>query len=783
MIAGRTGRKRLLAVVLGLLVALASLGTALAHANLVRSDPAIGASLPASPTRVQLWFSEAVEPTFSKAAVLDANRQPVDLGDSLVAPDDPSSLIVGVKPGLPSGIYVVAWTTQSKIDGHVVRGTVPFGVGASVVAPDAANQGAPQGAVSGTPLEMVLRWLILLAASTLVGSFGFWLLQANPIAGLTAEQDLPWTHLGRVRRWQGTVAWCALGAFILGNLALLVLQTATAADRPAPAVIGAPIVKVLTSTQFGGLWIARIILAILMGQIVLGRQRSDAPEKVWDRLAIVVGVALLGTITLTSHGASVDLGTPLGVLPVGVVVDWLHLIGVATWVGGLAQLAVVLLTVDRRFDDARRARFLGELVPRFSRLAGGATAVIAVTGLGEGLIHVGTLDNLLGTAYGQALGIKLFIGVPLAALAAVNHFVVRPALERARTSGALRDIRQALNEAGLLRGTVRFEYLLAAGIIGAVGVMTSLSPAQQIGASASTGPLSLQGIAGSRPVSFGLAPGRPGSNSYVVDVRDPSGQLATNIERVALRFTFLDSDLGVSETVLQKVRDGHFQGSSSDLAVAGRWQTEVVVRPTGQGDDRASFTFGVTPTGARVGEQPSLQVSWLFWTGLALVIGGLVAVGRGIWLRTWDVRRAAVVAMCGIGLVGTGGYVAGKDVLQAMGVASAQALAQSHPATPRSVANGALIFRQNCIACHGLDARGNGPLAPTMNPRPVDLILHTPLHPDSDLYGWISDGFPGSAMPAFRSRLTDQERWDVLNYLKSISGGGSPSTASGSSPS
>src|SRR5207302_9286518 len=74
---------------------------------------------------------------------------------------------------------VIAWTTQSKIDGHVVRGIVPFGIGVAVVPTDTAVQGPPQGPVSGSPVEMALRWLILLAAAALVGSFGFWLLQAD----------------------------------------------------------------------------------------------------------------------------------------------------------------------------------------------------------------------------------------------------------------------------------------------------------------------------------------------------------------------------------------------------------------------------------------------------------------------------------------------------------------------------------------------------------------------------------------------------------------------------
>jgi hypothetical protein len=105
-----------------------------------------------------------------------------------------------------------------------------------------------------------------------------------------------------------------------------------------------------------------------------------------------------------------------------------------------------------------------------------------------------------------------------------------------------------------------------------------------------------------------------------------------------------------------------------------------------------------------------------------------------------------------------------------------------HPATPQSIANGAVVFRQSCAMCHGLGARGNGPLAPTLNPRPSDLVVHVPLHPDADLENWIANGFPGSAMPAFKDKLSDQERWDVLNYLKIVASNAS-ATSSGNATS
>ncbi|HLZ07134.1 MAG TPA: copper resistance protein CopC, partial [Chloroflexota bacterium] len=152
ILAGRSSRWRLrragLASILALVLVITIVSTASAHANLIRSDPTAGSSLASAPSRVQLWFSEDVEPSFSAAVIYDAKSQRVDLGDSHVAPDDARSIIVGVKPGLPPGTYVVAWKTQSRQDGHIVRGTIPFGVGVSVVPSDAAIAEPAPGPVS-----------------------------------------------------------------------------------------------------------------------------------------------------------------------------------------------------------------------------------------------------------------------------------------------------------------------------------------------------------------------------------------------------------------------------------------------------------------------------------------------------------------------------------------------------------------------------------------------------------------------------------------------------------
>ena len=90
------------------------------------------------------------------------------------------------------------------------------------------------------------------------------------------------------------------------------------------------------------------------------------------------------------------------------------------------------------------------------------------------------------------------------------------------------------------------------------------------------------------------------------------------------------------------------------------------------------------------------------------------------------------------------------------------------PYAVTSVAAGLNHYEQNCTPCHGVSGHGNGPLAASMpvTQKPADLSApHTALHTAGDLYWWVTHGFEGSPMPGFGDVLTDDDRWDIINFL------------------
>jgi mono/diheme cytochrome c family protein len=87
-----------------------------------------------------------------------------------------------------------------------------------------------------------------------------------------------------------------------------------------------------------------------------------------------------------------------------------------------------------------------------------------------------------------------------------------------------------------------------------------------------------------------------------------------------------------------------------------------------------------------------------------------------------------------------------------------------------------LIFGKNCTVCHGDTAHGNGDLARVMakgtimEPPPRNLTdwVWMSTRTDRELFRNIKEGVRWSAMPPWKDVLTDQQIWEVLDYIRSL---------------
>ncbi|HYU01531.1 MAG TPA: c-type cytochrome [Gemmatimonadales bacterium] len=100
------------------------------------------------------------------------------------------------------------------------------------------------------------------------------------------------------------------------------------------------------------------------------------------------------------------------------------------------------------------------------------------------------------------------------------------------------------------------------------------------------------------------------------------------------------------------------------------------------------------------------------------------------------------------------------------------------PLPVQDTTKGRAVYEKWCAGCHGDTGAGDGPAAAYMLPRPrnftgavykIRTTASGQLPTDADLMHAIDEGLPGSAMPAWKGRLSDAERRDVMAYLKTFS--------------
>jgi len=749
-------------------VLVCGVGTALAHANLERAEPAPGSDLDQAPAQLQLFFSEAVDPSFSRVQLLNAQREAVDRGDSHVAPNDPRSLIVSLPGGLPNGVYTVAWRTLSAVDGHTVNGAFPLIIGPMPAEGVAATATAASSQAQFAPETAVARWWFYVAASVLFGSLLAWQVVYRPLFGRANPAAMP-LAAARSRR----LAIAAGLVLLVGTLYAAIAQAASAADVPLWGVFGQPLVDLLGRGRFAVLWWSRLGLVIIALALVSWRGVRRWP----GRVATGVTALALLTSSLNSHAAALLSGAYLAI-----AADWLHFLGVATWIGGLASL-IYVLPVAVAASQASGERVLARAITRFSTLALGAVGVIVVTGTFQAWLEVGAWEGLVQTGYGLSITVKIILLVLMLLLASFNLLVVRPRL--AALAGKSSAAASAL--ATRFAWAVRGEVALGLAVLAVAAVLTGISPARedlarQGGGDLSGGPVDRQLNANGLAVRVQISPASLGINRFAVEL---PGQDPSQVERVQLTMTYLDAELGSTPLVLSQSPSAPdtWESTSPLLSQGGTWQAELLVRRTNQDDARTAIRFLVagpggapTQTTTATGAYPLLpsplvSVSYVLFAA-GLVVAGLAAVraARQPRRRRAMQRQAALLA-ASIVILACGGYVYASEQRNGVPLDVAN-VRDPVPPDERSLASGQQVYTTYCETCHGESGRGDGPAGLRLVPRPADLRIHTApgVHTDGELFYWVSYGFPGSAMPAWKDTLTEEQRWDVINYARATFG-------------
>jgi copper transport protein len=736
----------------------------------VRAEPEVNAQVRDSPSVLTLYFSEPLERKFSRARVLDQDGNSVDDGIEF---DDADAALMRVRlKAVSPGYLTVLWENVSSVDGHRISGSYPI----TVLNPDgsqpAGNPVAAGAQTSGDeikPQRVAVKALLLLGGATLSGALAFlaFVTPALPGSeGIRARQALERRAL--------TLIAIAIGLLALAGVTELVLQASDIGGKVADAL----------DTRWGERWLLRqivLLLPLVLLTLMLASEPGSTARRALAGLALAGAAAYLALIASVSHAAAG------GGSFWAIASDFIHLLAASVWTGMLALLVLLFFWSRRGLARGEKHAVLSTALARFSNLALLSVALLLLTGVVNATIELGRIADLTETAYGRALLVKLILLLPLLAVGGVNAYLLRPRLTEA--SGGQRQEQEQVEAAeAQLAGTVRWELGLVVAVMIVAALLAQVSPTRgRLQAPQQAGPFTDTVFQSGITATLVIDPNEAGNNTFEVYL---TGAVDT-VENVSLRF----QQKGGEEARLTMDPTNpptFYVGHGPYLAQAGDWTVSVNLRRSTGSDLLLPFEVRVARSGVVPASAPRSGGAYAspLPAGLAapalVATAGLLAVALvylslrpagltgGYLSLLFDqvsarvelpalrpVWSLAALVVIGIGL----GLILGSHLHQRLSPEQAASKENPIASTPESVARGRMLFAQNCTQCHGETGRGDGPLANSLPLQPANLYDHVPYHPDQFFFNVISNGLSG-VMPGFRAQLSEEDRWNVLNFLR-----------------
>ncbi|MEV4818531.1 copper resistance protein CopC [Micromonospora tulbaghiae] len=505
---------------------------AAAHAVLVSSSPAASAVVPEAPAQVVITFSEGVRKVPGKVRVIAPDGSRADRGEPTF---QGAEVTIPVDPSAGRGTYLVSYRVISA-DSHPVSGAFTYSVGAPSEPPTDSGTDNRANPVTENAVKV----------AKYAGYTGL-LLLVGPALVLAALWPRRLSRRGPAR-----LAWTGLGLLAAATLAEVWLQVPYVNGGGLFDVTGSGLGDVLGSA-YGTTHLVR--LGLLAAAAFLLRPLFAGPIGRTDGIILaVLGGAALFTWPLAGHAAASPAPA------VSVVVDAVHLGGMAVWLGGLVMLAVFLL---RRADE----RELDAILPIWSRWAALAVAALLLAGTVQGLIEVASIQALFDTTYGRLLLTKIVLFALVIGVAAYSRALVRR--------------RVAAGRPGAMRRAVVAELVITAVVLGVSATLVQTTPARTAAADVAGAEQGYFSTTLSSPIyslEVQLDPAETGNNSmhlyaYTKDSRPQP------VQEWKVTAALPSAGIEPITVPLLPLSDNHATGEVN-LPARGDWQLRITVRTT-----------------------------------------------------------------------------------------------------------------------------------------------------------------------------------------------------------
>jgi copper transport protein len=559
-----------------------SIPFAAAHPFTEETIPSLTSNSPTGVTEVIVYFSEPVEINFSQLKVLDNNGNQIDNKDTNYYEGE-ESLIVTTPP-LEDGVYTVSTKVLSKVDGHLVPDAFLFAVGNVVIDSSMLELDRPSELVflpeAGARFPGLVGQTIVLGA--IIASLIIWGTQNKQI--IKEELD----KIESIHREKFmSITGIGLGLIFISNILMIVVQTVRLEASPIDAI----------QTNFGTTLLIRMGITVILLGIWFGLDRKKILTKKNQILMLVGMLILIGTSSLIGHGAA------SGETP-ALVLDYIHNLVSAVWIGGIFYFVFVLLPTFSQLKESKREKMSLVLIPRFSIAFIIAVGVVIITGPTLMWFLESDVGLITESIYGQLIILKIAIAAIIIGFGGFFQFRLQKNAEKNILSGKI-SIHKKLSR------SLKVDVVLGIMLLGVVALLTNGTlPAgeiQKVGAQ--------EIIYGFKTIEFTenakfdieILPFSSGVNTILVKVSDFEGNQLYDSDQIKVKISNPSKNISPIEIqMINNFQDENnlveFQGELT-FGFSGEWQIEIEAQRTENANESKIMKLLVKPRLANIQTQ------------------------------------------------------------------------------------------------------------------------------------------------------------------------------------
>ena len=584
-------------LLLAFLILVIGVPSAYAHPFLLDSEPSQAVNAPIGTTQIITKYSEAVEIDFSELKVFDSNGNQIDNGD-ITYYEGESSLVITTPP-LEDGTYTVTSKVLSKVDGHLVRAAIIFGVGEAQV--DALLLESQDESETTFLPEAAARFPGIVGQTVVLGSaisaIAIWGTQRKHFG----KENL--TLINQTYRSKfSKITGVALVGVLVSNFVMIAVQTVRLETSPID-VLG---------TTFGATWLIRMIITIILLGIWFWMERKPHLTNKKHVPMLIVSLALIFTTTMFGHGTASELAAPM-------ILDYVHNLLASVWIGGVIFFSFVILPTLAKLDWMEKEKTVLAILPRYSGMVTIALGILIITGPTLLWFLESDVTSITNSTYGLLIFAKIFLALIMIGLGAYFQFKVqRPAVKN--LGGAIGagvfgfgekppDVSkegfepptiEALASKKLVK-PLKASAVIGIILLGVVSLLVNSSlPAGEVQtADAQTAMFGFSSVLFSEQAKFDVSvlPVGVGPNTISVVVSTIDGEPMSDVSGLKIKVSNPQRNISPIEisTIQSSDEITEFEGEAT-FGFAGTWQIEIEAQRTQTANESIIFDVLVKPT-------------------------------------------------------------------------------------------------------------------------------------------------------------------------------------------